>query len=296
MAVTTEIYGSRMLRWALAQGGGDITAPLSTDEWMASERVPFEVADAVVSHLQAGRFVEAMVTQANGHSPILRFTPHGLQEARHQEREVQDLSARIVFAEDALLRWVFNSDQPNRPKDLQDFLSSPNSFFHGDQLSVDEILAAQRYLVQRELCGGTIDGIYLKADGRDCVLSGKTVRQYMDQRNGVSWTINNTNSPGSVIGAQEHVQQTNHFNGVDLADVATLVERLRTLTPDLDLTPEEAEQYDEDVETMATATDNPGLWRRAWLGVRQFLVRAGTGVADDQLLELGNRAAGILLP
>lgn len=291
----TEIYACRMLRWALDQSRGDISEALSVEQWMKSENVSVEFAGAAVSHLAANRWIEPLFRQADGYAPFFTLSHPGLLEARHEESARGDRRQRILFAENAVLQWVFNLDSPGSPNELVSFFIAEESFFFGDQLTVDEVESAKNYLVQRELCGGTLVGIYLRANGRDCVLSGKTVREYVERRNGNGdWTVTVNNSPGSVIGQQERVEQTNTFNGADLSQVAALVQELRAIAPSLNLSAEDAEEYDEDVEALETATDNPALWRRAWRGVRAMLVREGAEIANTGIVELGDQIRGAL--
>ncbi len=288
--VMTEIYACRMLHWALDQSRGDTSKALSVEQWMKSENAPVEFAQPAVSHLAANGWIDPLFQQANGYSPFFTLSHAGLLEAQHEDKARRDRRERILFAENALLHWVFNLESPESPNELVNFFIADDSFFFGDQLSVDEVESSKNYLVQRELCGGTLVGIYLRPDGRDCVLSGRTVREYVERRIGNGdWTVTVNNSPGSVIGQQERVEQTNTFNGADLSQVAVLVQQLRAIAPSLGLSAEDAKEYDEDVEALETATDNPGLWRRAWRGVRPMLVRQGVGIANTGIVELGDQ-------
>ncbi|MFI5753170.1 hypothetical protein ACIBBE_46925 [Streptomyces sp. NPDC051644] len=181
--MTTERLVDELLFWALDASGGDTTCDLGPHTGVDPSRLPFPDEEAVqqaASALEVQGWARGF-RNAAGDVVYFRLTSVGVQEAERRRKATASRRERLVYTEDALLTWVFETAEVGRPVELIDFINSPMNFFYASALTADEVDAASRNLVGLKMLsttGGPLTGVRLEPEGTSCVMSGQPVRAY----------------------------------------------------------------------------------------------------------------------
>ncbi|MCX5611181.1 hypothetical protein OHB39_27020 [Streptomyces sp. NBC_00047] len=268
--VFLPVYADQFLLHALEAGGGDLEEVLPTTP--VAEAAGSEAqAVAVISLLRAKSWVIPEIIYASGFVELVRLTPNGLTEARRLKVESTRRTSRRSYTRIAVLRWVDETAPASGSADLQTFAFSPSSWFCGAQLEWEEIHEAVQYLREKGLLeryGGR--DLALTPLGQDCAEVGTTVEAFMQgQQNtgptqnffGAVGAVNSTVHGGQVIAGNN----ASVNSGIDGAALAQLITQLRAATPALDLSAEEAAEYEADIVRLETTEDQEerrGIWQR----------------------------------
>ncbi|MFD9061567.1 hypothetical protein ACFVZ3_08625 [Kitasatospora purpeofusca] len=306
--MNSEVYTDRLLHWMLQQTGGNESRFMESSSWIAREQIPADRLDSILGALQGRGLVEVLRDFDDG-PPTVRATQAGLLEAQRQDHARHDDVQRIDHAENAIIRWAFNQRSTSQHADLSHFSQSPQSYFYGDALTIGEITEAARYLIDRQLLGGAgadltgrpFTTVWLTADGRDCALSGKPVRSYVEGRTngGTIWNING--SQNFIAGSQENVTQTNTASvGFNVGEIRNLVELIRRNADLLGLSETQHEDLIVDAETLeeAVAEEIPNTSRIRSSGrrIRDTLSAASSNpIIQQALLSAFNQGLGTVL-
>ncbi len=155
--MTTERLVDELLFWALDASGGDTTCDLGPHTGVDPSRLPFPNEEAVqraASALEVQGWARGF-RNAAGDVLFFRLTSVGVQEAGRRRKAIASRRERLVYAEDALLTWVFETAEVGRPVELMDFINSPANSFYGSELTVEEVDAASRNLVGLKMLSTT---------------------------------------------------------------------------------------------------------------------------------------------
>ncbi|MGW2612712.1 hypothetical protein ACWC4A_51990 [Streptomyces mirabilis] len=186
--MSTDPLADELLFWALESSEGDTTWWMRLLEWTPSSSSRNATDDAV-QRAVAVLSAQGLVVGQRAITGVVRqfaLTPAGVREAERRRTAVGSRRDRLAYAENAILTWVFDSAPPAAPVQLIDFMSSPAGFFYGSKLTADEVTEASASLVQLKMLtttGGPLTGVWLAAEGRCCVMSGQTVREYLRREN-----------------------------------------------------------------------------------------------------------------
>lgn len=269
-------------------------------EFADREELPRDEASGLALHLEQQGFVQIARSLADDTS--LHLTDEGFVEVRRLKRIATDRVARSNYAGDALLRWLYDQEAAVAP---DEFVETATSFFAGTSLTSTEIATAAAELVEHGLAEAfqTDTGSYraqITPDGTNCVRSGNTVRSYMNSQNAAgntniyrdSTVVHGTVS-GGVISTGDH-NTINAGTGIDAQALASLVQGLRNVGPQLGLTPIDADDYEVEVAALERDGHDPEqggrIWRRILrlagpafttavaAGAGQHLVALGTGL------------------
>ncbi|MER8043479.1 hypothetical protein [Streptomyces sp. NPDC094032] len=264
------VYADQFLLHVLEAGGGDLEEILSTNPIAEATGSEAQGA-AVVSLLRSKRWIAPVVTYANGFVALVRLTPNGLTEARRLKVESTRRAARRSYTRISVLRWVDETAPASGSAEIQLFAFSPSSWFCGRQLTWEEIHEAVQYLREKGLLeryGGR--ELALTPMGQDCVEASTTVEAFMQgQQNtgptqnffGAVGAVNSTVHGGQVIAGNNATVNS----GIDGAALVQLIAQLRAAAPTLDLSAEEASEYEADIVRLENAEDEEerrNVWQR----------------------------------
>ncbi len=201
--MTTDPHADELLFWALESSTGDTTCWLRIDRWAPADS-PSDASDDVAQRAVSTLMAQELVTGKRAithHVVEFSLTPAGVREAERRREAVASRRARLEYAENVILNWVFETASPGRPVELIDFIGCPASFFYSSRLTAEEITEAASSLVGLRMLtttGGPLTGAWLEPEGRSCVMSGLPVREYL-RGNGVQ-LVQHIHSGG--VGAQ----------------------------------------------------------------------------------------------
>lgn len=190
-----------LLFWAFESSEGDTTRWMKIQWWAPSSRGTSEDAVQRAVSTLMGRQL-AVGKRAITHKVVeFALTPAGVREAERRFDAVSSRRERLVYAENAILTWAFETASPGRPVELLDFVGSLAGIFYGSKLTVEEVTEASTSLVELKMLtttGGPLTGVWLAPEGRACVMSGQFVREYLRVKG--TQLIQNIHSGG--VGAQ----------------------------------------------------------------------------------------------
>ncbi|MFE1519591.1 hypothetical protein ACFW9I_22675 [[Kitasatospora] papulosa] len=263
------------------------------------EGVPEAEAEDIVLQLEQYGFVRRAPTMVRDATAML--TDEGRVEAGRLKKLADDRVARANYATNAVLRWLYDQEAPAEPGA---FATTRTAFFAGTALKANEVTGAVAELVgdglaehEANQAGTDLDRLRITAAGTSCIRSGHTVRSYMDSQSTASSTNNYHGSTivhggvnGGVVSTGDH-NTINAGNGIDAQALASLVQGLRDVAPQLDLDPVDAEDYAADVDALDREGQDPEQGGRIWRRIMRlagpaFTTTVATGVGE-QLVELG---------
>ncbi|WP_405922196.1 hypothetical protein [Streptomyces sp. NBC_00122] len=188
--MTTDRLVDTLLSWAMDESGGDTTCHLGPNIGVSPVRLPMPdesaVQDAIRGLVSRGwAHVGPRERNAAGDIVFYTLTSAGVQEAERRRRALGSRRDRLVYAENAVLTWVFETAEPGCPVELIDFVNSNENSFYGSPLTADEVRAASSNLVGMKMLsatGGPLTGVWLQPEGYSCAMSGQPVRSYVEPR------------------------------------------------------------------------------------------------------------------
>ncbi|MFD6181424.1 hypothetical protein [Streptomyces goshikiensis] len=188
--MTTDRLVDTLLFWAMDESGGDITCHLGPSIHISPSRLPVPdeaaVQDAIHGLVSRGwAHVGPRGRNASGEIVFYTLTSAGVQEADRRRRAIGSRRDRLVYAENAILTWVFETAEPGRPVELIDFIDSDVNSFYGSQLTAAEVTAASNNLVGLKMLSttsGSLTGVWLQAEGIACAMSDQPVRKYIERK------------------------------------------------------------------------------------------------------------------
>jgi hypothetical protein len=231
--------------------------------------------------------------------PDSLITDRGKAEAQALRERRDDPVARLHYAREALMKWMFGNFKGSHAK-VAAFVHAREPSFLGSQLTHEEIIGAVRYLADKDMI--TADshqqGLRLAANGIDCVTSGVSVNDYLAHRATGGPVYNVTNPQGSIIGGEHQtVNQTNTFgfNPGEVSQLATLAALIQQISPTLGLPEAEQQELEESAQALALEAATPahesGRLRRAADRVTTALASATQVTAAlTMLIDAGQKA------
>ncbi|MFE3152576.1 MULTISPECIES: hypothetical protein [unclassified Streptomyces] len=253
--MTADIYPDLMLRWLVGRSGRSPYELVNISEFAQEQTIPFELAEEAVRLLEHRGHV--LLAVAFGPTIHARVTTAGLQHVDRLEADLRSTSARFDHALTLLMKAA--DTEPSGQLQLAGFIGTAT--FHGDHLTVDEVLRAVRYLHDHGLAFATPEvppqHLTLTTRGWDCALSGKTVRTFVNDQNSASPVFNQHIHAGGT-GAQgvNVTQKVTNTTGLSADDLIVLIRELRNIAPQL--APDKQEEFVQDVEILEdTEQDTP---------------------------------------
>lgn len=293
-------YLPRLLLWLAAAAKANPGQLIDPRAFGEQEEIEQEIVDSLLTVLQDRGQVAVLPPEDAGGGASCEIAPEGRAEARRLRQARENKGARLKYAHTAIVHWLFEN-HGGRTAELATFLTSSDSYFHGDALTGDELLTAVRYLADRGLlAASTVEtGLRLTADGQDCAISGGTVSDYLARPSGSGdhYTING-GVQGAVIGGKhQNVTQTNTY-GLNLAEVGQLVQvaaLARQINPTLGLPEAEEAEILESAQALELEASNPapdqGRLQRA---ANRFTAALGSATQATagltMLIEQGHKA------
>lgn len=188
--MTTDRLVDTLLFWVMDESGGDTTCHLGPNIHISPGRLPLPdeaaVQDAIHGLVSRGwAHVGPRGRNAAGEIVFYTLTSVGVQEADRRRRAISSRRDRLVYAENAILNWVFETAEPGRPVELLGFVDSDVNSFYGSPLTAAEITAASSNLVGLKMIsttGGPLTGVWLQPEGIACAMSGQPVRRYIEPK------------------------------------------------------------------------------------------------------------------
>lgn len=287
-------YEARLLLWLLQESGHRPDVPVRTAAFGLEQNKPALGVSAVIAALADRGLV--YVHEWPEHNPAdtsLRRAGH--ERALRLEGERRDPGARRGYAENAVLRWAFE----HRGDDvllLRDFFVADHVFFHGDALSVEEVLAAARSLRSAGLLGLTDDGVSgdvvtgqvkLTERGLDCGHAGTGLAEFLRrERDRPPPPVNIGNVQGDVT----------FIHNSTVHVVGRLADQLAGLGPALGLDEERLRLLLRDADDMRRAAeeDRPGRLRALFDRISHDLGSAPDTTGRQLLLETARQVGGLL--
>ncbi|MFG3252001.1 hypothetical protein [Streptomyces sp. NPDC048172] len=227
-------YAPRFLLWVADRSEGVPASPVDCAEFRAWQQMDPATLRSLVDHLSELGFLSTYEGLGAGEGglrgpggpggpgdPLVRLQPPGIEQARRLRRRREDETERARYAQDAVLEWLrVHRGQPPYP--LNGFYDSPQVFFLGTALTLDEVEEAVGYLAGVGLVerSGEGAGITLTDDGRDFVWSGSRLDEYVRE-----WREREHAPAQTVVQVTYSVQ-------MGPAELGLLVQRL---APDLEL-------------------------------------------------------------
>ena len=293
-------YAPRFLLWVADRSEGALAPPVDCAEFRAWQQMDPTALRALVDHLSELGFLSTYEglggvdggTGGTGGTggpgdPHVRLEPAGAEQARRLRRRREDETERARYAQDAVLEWL-RVHRGRPPYPLSGFYDSPQVFFLGTALTLDEVEEAAGYLAGVGLVerSGEGAGISLTDDGRDFVWSGARLDEYVRE-----WRAREHAPSQTVVQVTYSVQ-------MGPAELGLLVQRL---APDLELdgdslaelmrlSGELAHQGPDGPDVIRTGGDGNGTplpvrTRGGVLGRVRELVSSASGGAVKTLLE-----------
>ncbi|MFI0487482.1 hypothetical protein [Actinomadura sp. 9N215] len=293
--VEADPYQSLLLSWLSERAHEHQLVNISG--FIADQELSQDEARAVVVQLEHRDLIKVSTSLAGKDISQVQMTESGVIEAQRLRRLRNSRTARLAHACDELLRWAFEAGQQGDPAEIMTFVDTVGSYFAGDSLTVDEILGAFRYLEQRGLVqhAGISDTTTAAAsikvrvtdDGADCVLSGRTVNDFLSHHRQGGDTYNISKSSGFVAGKQRSVVQNNTI-GFDPSEMRQFAELVLQMAPTLGIAPEQQEELIHDAEILSEETSGsqpePGRVRAAYQRVQEALTAVTTTSAGLTVL------------
>lgn len=264
----SEPYLARMLTWLAERAAVNPSAVQDVTEFAEQEELPTEDVDILALHLEQRGLVE--VVRSYSSKTEVHVTDEGRVEGRQLRKLQLDRAARMRWACDALLSWLYDVGHDQAPVEAAKFMAVPGVYFAGDTLTAQEIHQALQRLEHHQLIeriDGTVPGtVSITAAGVDFVLSGGSVSDQRSQPTAGD-TYNITDSQGFVAGSQTNVTQNNTF-GIDPSKLHEFAAAVKQLAPSLGLSEPETAAVIEDAEVLSEETtgevDDPGRIRAAY--------------------------------
>lgn len=166
-------------------------------------------------HVEAAGWIE----RTDLESTLFRLTDRGLEETARMVALRGNTSARFRHTLDELLRWASENQYEARAQEK--FMGDSGSYFLGEAVALDEIAAAEGFLVAQGLVMRVAPaGLLVTPDGIECIISGGSVRDYLARstENRDTYIVNNV--AGAVIGGRNNTITQSNAIGVPAEPLA----------------------------------------------------------------------------
>jgi hypothetical protein len=224
----------RFLEWLyeMAMGATDTFVP--AQEFFNSEAI------SSTEELQLARqwASEGLIRDGSGLAGVSAALTHrGIEHVSALRQMRADPAQRRAAAVNGLLRWLYEVDPDGEGwTDVDDFLSSPRSWFAGVQLTRAQVDRAAEYLKSVGLIDGSVVDQYrgpvnaqITAAGQECVEQGGDVADFLRRERGVTPSITTNigtlHSTGALAVGSTNVTQHVAAN-MDLTAMAGFVQMM----------------------------------------------------------------------
>ncbi|MFD5015382.1 hypothetical protein [Streptomyces chartreusis] len=303
--MTIARYAEQFLLCALAAPGGSLSDFLDPDAIMASAQLDEEAQNAIIAWLVTQQYVTTEV-RADGSAYLVKLTANGLEHAREWRRRTQSKVERERYLQEALMRWAYDNSPANGSVSLQRFAADERWWFHGTEVTWDEVYDAVHFLEAEGLLWVELPTGMTRVRptplGTKFAHSHMTLRYFMTtsqpQSSNVTNNFNNSNvvqgdAPGSNFATGDNVTQSVN-QGVDADALAGLVAQLREIAPTLDLSEDDAADLAEEIDALAAEGDEPSRGRRIMRSLaRMMLPAAGTAASEAAVQAAIEAGAGM---
>jgi hypothetical protein len=261
-AMTTVFYLPRLLLWFDQQGREQPGVRVDPAAFATSEGLEPDFVGNLITLLEQKRHIAVHRSIADKTMPDSLITDRGRAEAQGLRERRADPAARLRYAREALLKWMFAHFGGSRA-DVAAFAQARESSFLGSQLKSEELVTAVCYLADRKMIvavGGAEGGLRLSADGIDCVTSGVPMNEYLANQPKGGSVYNVTNAQGSIIGGEHQtVNQTNTFgfNPSEVSQLAKWADLIQQISPTLGLPEAGQQELNESAQALALEAAAP---------------------------------------
>jgi hypothetical protein len=261
-AMTTAFYLPRLLLWLDQQGCEQPGVYVDPAAFATDEALEPDFVGNLITLLEQKRCINVVRSLESRVVPESLVTDRGKAEAQGLRERRADPVARVRYARETLMRWMF-ANFGGSCADVAAFAQARESSFLGSQLTGDEIIAAVRYLADKKVIAADSvrGGLRLAAEGIDCVTSGVPMNEYLARQPRGGPVYNVTNPQGSIIGGEHQtVNQTNTFgfNPGEVSQLATWAALVQQISPTLGLPEADQRELDESAQALALEAAAPG--------------------------------------
>ncbi|MCX4403662.1 MULTISPECIES: hypothetical protein [unclassified Streptomyces] len=286
-------YVEQFLQCALDALGSNLDGILDAEQILATALQDPADEQGIVSWVITFGWAERAIDQADGSSPMIRLTPLGVARAEELRDRPYSRADRETYLHNVLPRWAYQSARSGDWASLQMFAAGEQWWFRGAEMTWGEVDAAVSYLEDKGILkvqrapGAT--HIAPTAEGIDFVLSKEMLRTFMTNQRPAAQRVTNYygdnsnyvhgDAPGSNLATGGGNTQTVN-QGIDAQGLAALVAQLRAIAPNLALSPQDAEDFNQDIDELERDGADPQsggrIFRRLLRMVPPELVAAGT--------------------
>lgn len=260
-AMTTAFYLPRLLLWLDRQGREQPGVYVDPAAFATDEALEPDFVGNLITLLEHKRYIDVVRSLVFKAMPDSLITERGKAEAQRLRERRVDPVARLQYARETLMRWMF-ANFGGSCADVAAFARARESSFLGSQLTGDEIVATGGYLAGKGMvvADSISGGLRLAADGIDCVTSGMPMNEYLAHQPTASPVYNVTNPQGSIIGGEHQtVNQTNNFgfNPGEISQLATWAALIQQVSPTLGLPEADQRELEESAQALALEAADP---------------------------------------
>ena len=240
-----EMQLPSLLLWLDEQGRERPGEYVDVSAYAGNEPGAMEFVGMLITILEDRGYVD--VVRGLDDRPDSLITKRGKVEAQRVRETRGNRVARMRFARDAVIQWLF-VEYPTHAGSQQQFLGWKGSVFLGDMLTNDEFSEAVRYLRGRDLVEVTnLAGtdVRLTTNGIDCATSGGSVSDFLNgpKPQSAGGPVFNAPINGPVaVNSSQFTQNVVTSGAVDIEGLRAFASLVRELTPSL--TPHESEQQE----------------------------------------------------
>jgi hypothetical protein len=260
-AMTTTFHLPLLLLWLDQQGREQPSVYVDPAAFAADEALEPTFVGNLITLLEQKRYIEVARSLEHRATPDSLITDWGKAEAQRLREHRADPVARLRYARETLMKWIFANFGGSRG-DVAAFAQARESSFLGSQLTDEEIISAVRYLADKNMivADSLGSGLRLAANGIDCVTSGLPMNEYLAHPPTGGPVYNVTNPQGSIIGGEHQaVNQSNSFgfNPNEVSQLATWAALIQQVSPALGLPEAEQRELDEGAQALALEVAAP---------------------------------------
>lgn len=264
-----EMQLPSLLLWLDEQGCERSGEYIDVSAYAGDEPAAMEFVAMLITILEDRGYVD--VARGLDDRPDSLITKQGKVEAQRVREMRGDRVARMRFARDAIIQWLF-AEYPTYAGSQQQFLVWKGSVFLGDMLTNDEFSEAVRYLRDRDLVEVTnLAGtdVRLTTNGIDCATSGGSVSDFLNglkPQSARGLVFNGPINGPVAVNSSQFAQNVVTTGAVDIESLRAYASLIRELAPSL--TPHESERQELLGEVseldiaVSTAVPDAGLLKR----------------------------------
>ncbi len=179
-AMTTTFHLPRLLLWLDQQGREQPSVYVDPAAFATDEALEPAFVGNLITLLEQKRYIEVARSLEHRATPDSLITDWGKAEAQRLREHRADPVARLRYARETLMKWIFANFEGSRA-DVAAFAQARESSFIGSHLTDEEIISAVRYLADKNMivADSLGSGLRLAANGIDCVTSGVPMNEYL---------------------------------------------------------------------------------------------------------------------